>query len=133
METVFGACRFCGQVNSQQHSGEYESLDHANECATLNCNCSKARHYSDRKQSLKRAEEQIEHLFGEEVAERGLSSVKQEIKELMINAATHVYDGILKDITINITQCVKVKISKSTKGKLTLMRSDASVLKQEVQ
>jgi hypothetical protein len=129
--SIYGSCKFCGQMNSYPHD-EHETQDQANECATLHCNCDKARHYTDRKQSLKRAEEQIENLFGDGASEYGLVAVKEEIKKLMIEAATFIYDGLLKDISINVNQCVKVKISKSTKGKLTFMRSDAAVFKQEV-
>lgn len=139
---TYGACRFCGQINTNSHVG-YKTQEQANECATLSCNCYDAREYTeqlqakkkaeeDRQQAIKRAGEQIEDLFGSGVVEYRLQPVETNIKELMLNSAIMIYDSLLKDISINITSWIKVKISKSAKGKLTFMRSDAAVFKQEV-
>ncbi|PYG88476.1 hypothetical protein LY28_01325 [Ruminiclostridium sufflavum DSM 19573] len=134
----FGSCRFCGQ-NSLHDKDDFETVEQANECATLHCNCIEATKYQvqkkaeeDRQQAIKRAEEQIENLFGGGSASYGLLPVENIIKELILNSAIMIYDSLLKDVSINITSCLKVKISKSTKGKLTFVRSDAAVFKQEV-
>jgi hypothetical protein len=134
---IEGFCRFCGQ-NNLESMAEYGTIEQANECATLHCECYEAKKYQDkkraeeeRKQAIKRATEKIEDLFGSGAAGYDLVSVKKEVKEHMLNSATMIYDDLLKDIAINITSCMKVKISKSAKGKLTFMRSDATVLKQE--
>lgn len=141
-EITYGACKYCGQINSHPYA-DYHSQEQANECATLSCDCLEAKKYTeniqakkkaeeDRKQALKRAEEQIENLFGSGAVEYGLLPVGSDIRELMLRSSVMIYDGILKDLAINISSCVKVKISKSAKGKLTFMRSDAAVFKQEV-
>lgn len=125
--------------NNLQDMAEYETLEQANECATLHCACYEAKKYQaqkraeeERRQAIKRAEEQIENLFGGGAVEYGLEPVEAEAKELMLSSAIMIYDGLIKDIAINITSCLKMKISKSAKGKLTFMRSDAAVFKQEV-
>ncbi len=138
---IYGTCRFCGQLNSNPHSA-YKTQEQADECATLSCNCWEARRNleklqakkqeeEEREQAIKRAEEQIESLFGSGAAEYGLLEVETKIKELILSTSTMVYDRLLKDLTININSRLKVKISKSPKGKLIFARSDATVVKQE--
>lgn len=131
MSEAYGACKFCGQMNTEAFRG-CETHEQANEYTTLSCNCDEAKRYADRAHSIKRVGEQIEDLFGEGAAEYGLPSAKQEVKEIMFTASVLIYDGLLKDISINLTASGKVKISKSSKGKLTFMRSEAAVFKQEV-
>lgn len=138
----YGRCRFCGQANVYKYA-DYHTQEQADECATLSCGCYESRKYKehieakqkreeDRKQDIKRAQEQIENMFGSGSSEYGLMPVKTDVKEMLLNAAIMVYDGLLKDISINITSSTKMKISKSPKGKLTIARSDAAVFKQEV-
>lgn len=127
-----GACIFCGQINSESYGVEYESQDHANECATFKCECDDAKFYTRRKQELQRADASIEDLFGEGAVEYGLVSIKHEVRELMMISATHIYDDVFKSVSIDIASGAKVKISKSAKGNLTFVRSAAVVFRKEV-
>lgn len=136
-----GICKHCGQLVSVDDI-TIRTEEEANEYASNHCSCPEAaREYErlaardraakERDQALTRAQEQIDDLFGEGAAGYGLLEVKEEIRELMHGTATLIYDNNMKDATMNINSCVKVKISKSSKGKLIFMRSDAAVYKQE--
>lgn len=138
---MFGTCKYCGQLSSISNQN-ITTEEQANEYASLNCDCpdsvayreheeAEKRAADNRNQALNRAKEQIEDLFGSGAAGYGLISIDDKIRNLMYDAAVLVYDADIKDITINISSCVKVKISKSPKGKIIFMRSDAAVFKQE--
>jgi len=137
-DVLTGACRYCGQVVTILNDPNVKTEAEAQEYAVLHCGCPEAARYQakrraeeDRKAALKRAQEQIEDLFGAGSVGYGLIPVIEENRELMYTAAVLVYDDHIKDVTININSCVKVKISKSTKGKIVFLRSDVAAFKQE--
>ncbi len=136
-----GACRYCGQV--QNLTGPIEWGADLNEHATRRCECPDARRYNDsiifaekrkrdREFALNQAADVIEEMFGDSSIGYGKIPVRAEIKALLHETAALIYDRRLKDATISVTSCVKVKISRSSKDKLTFQRSDMAVSKQEV-
>jgi hypothetical protein len=136
-----GICKYCGQIVNVADK-DIATEEQAQEYASMYCNCRDAVRWQEkakadrkaaeeREQALKRAQEQIDDLFGAGSVGYGLIPLLEENRSLMYEAAVLVYDGNIKDITVNINSCVKVKLSKSAKGKIIFMRSDAAVYKQE--
>lgn len=130
-----GICKYCGQtmsVNSDiQDDGE------ANEYAARNCNCPGGMNYraerraeEERKAALARAEKQIDELLGPGASGYGFISVEEDIRTLLYEAAVLIYDENMKDLTVNL-DCIKVKIKKSSKGKLQFLRSDVAAFQLE--
>lgn len=137
-DTIYGACQYCGQMVALPER-EYFSNEEQTESATYHCNCPEAAKYKhdkdaamDREYALERAANHIEKLYGSGAEAYDLDSVDEIVKALMLNVAAMIYDKQIKDITINVTPELKVKISKSAKDKLIFTRSDAAVFKQEI-
>lgn len=137
-KVLTGACRYCGQVVTILNDADVSTQDQAHEYATLHCNCPQASRYQaeqkaklEREAALNRAKDQIEKLCGGGSVGYGLIPIDEGNRDLMYSAAVLIYDDEIKDITIDINSCVKVKISKSTKGKLIVFRSDVAAFKQE--
>jgi len=138
----YAACRFCGQFQDFTGASLPWGTDIIEE-ATLRCDCGLARAYADKLEAkqkairnrvyaLMRAQDTSEEMFGEIAVGFGKLPVREEIKQHILEAATLIYDRRIKGATIDVTPSVKVKISKSSKDKLTFQRTDSAVSKQEV-
>ena len=136
------ACRFCGQVRVLDAAAAVYGMDE-NERATRKCNCPEARAYvdslarqerkkNDRVTALENAAEVIDEMLEDGAVGFGPITVKAGVREALLNSATLVYDGNLTSASLNITEWVTVKITRSAKGKLTLQRNDKAVSKQEL-
>ena len=137
-DALTGVCRFCGQVITILNDPDVRTEEDAYEYAALHCNCVGAAKYQaerkaelEREAALKRAQDQINNLCGNGSVGYGLIPVIEENRDLIYNAAELIYDDMLKDFTVSINSCVKVKISKNAKGKLVFLRSDMAAFKQE--
>lgn len=133
-ERKYGACRYCGQINSEE---EYETQEEADEYATLHCDCGQAKLKRQEVEETNRKREEregvicvaharIRELFGEEIEKRGLTSVEEELQSLMWQIAVMVYDEKVKSMTLAITPNTKAKISKTASGKLLITRADSA-------
>lgn len=132
-----GVCKFCGQLNISPE-GKFIGAEEADEYASLNCNCPESEKYSMKERSrkiredtLNRANEEIEDLYGEGCRKYGLTSIGEDIKDMIKKSAELIYDGDMKDISISVSSSTKVKISKSAKSKIQINRNDVAAFKKE--
>ncbi|WP_101908858.1 hypothetical protein [Marasmitruncus massiliensis] len=138
----YAACRFCGQFVDFTGVPLAWDADIAEE-ATLRCSCPDAKRYADQLTAARRARENrqfaiedarqiIDDLFGDGAVGYGRVPIKEETRQHILDAAIMIYDRRMKAVTINLTSCIKVKITKNSKDKLIIERSDSAVNKQEV-
>lgn len=138
----YAACRFCGQFVDFTGVPLAWDADIIEE-ATLHCSCPDAKNYADRLQAIRCAKQKrqsaiedarqiIDDLFGDGAVGYGRVPVKEETRQHILDAAILIYDRSIKNVTITVTSCIKIKISKNSKDKLIIERSDSAVNKQEV-
>lgn len=134
-----GECDFCGQTVAVSPCDDQGWAD---EAATHACNCAEAKaarqgteseeeRTGKREDTLRDAREDIEDLFGDAASERGEESLPDNERELLFAAATLVFDQNWRSISVNVTQGLRLKISVTDKGKLTIQRDDSSTRKRE--
>ena len=139
---LLAACRHCGQVQNLAAVPFAYGVDNT-ESATRRCNCPAAKIYmndlmrqehkkSDRIAALENAAEVIDEMLEDGAVGFGPVAIKEGVRDMLINAATLVYDCKLTSASLNISEWITVKITRSAKGKLTIQRNDKAVSKQEL-
>lgn len=138
-EDDFGMCRFCGTaipIPLHEREAEKEEKD---EYATLHCDCGESRNYQDevaaekqRAKTLKRAEEQIEQLFGTGANTYGFEAVEPEVGGVLRELAALIYDDEVSGATLNMYGNMKAQLGKTAKGAITVLRQKTTALKREV-
>lgn len=115
-----GACIYCGQLWSFETIGLADG-DKLDEWATEKCDCSAAKAQTQKKKSLKVAKEKIKQFFpGDNVT-----------LDILDKATDAIYDDHIEDITINIGNGVKAKVSTNRKGNIKVERTVTTKLKYE--
>lgn len=138
----YAACRFCGQFVDFTGVALPWNADIIEE-ATLRCSCPSAKIYKDelkaietakqkRQSAIEGARQIINDLFGDGAVGYGRVPIPEETRQHILDAAILVYDRNIKNVTITVLSCIKIKITKSSKDKLIIERSDSAVNKQEV-
>lgn len=134
-----GVCRFCGAAIPVPLDKREMFPDEKTEYATLHCKCDKALEYQaevkaakERAETLSRAHERIENLFGGGAEEYGFIPVAEKIKTFLNDLCVMLYDREIKDATVNVGGGVKAKIARTAKGKISVQRSQTATFKQEV-
>lgn len=126
-----GACRFCGQaemIDCMTDSTQQEK----DEAATLTCNCAEARIYAEQIKQIENAKEKIRRLFGDEAAVNGFTPIsRNKVIELMDAVVSLISRHELRCVTLEITSRVKAKLSVTSKGKITVERTDTTKSKLE--
>jgi hypothetical protein len=127
MSPQFGACRFCGQAQSAYGCQTEEQAD---EYATRRCKCLEAGAYQEkldaqeeRAEALREVSNNLQSLF---------PNVKAEAMALLTMAAAAIYDRKLVSESIKLSYTVSAKISRNTKGNISIERKDATAQKIEV-
>lgn len=134
-------CRFCGQVRDVSDIKFQYGRDY-NEYATRRCNCRHAKLYYEslqrknmeedkRRSALAQIQTEIEELFDDIAEQSGNPPVNQEIKDMILQTATLIYDRKLVDASINATYRINVKIQRG-KDKLSFKGTDKNVYTREV-
>jgi len=136
------SCRFCGQVQNIGASHIAYGIDES-EYVARNCDCFDAKTYansimmherkkSDRIFALENATEIIDEMLEDGAIGFGPVAVKGSARDMLINIAALIYDCELSGASLNVTEWITVKITRSSKGKLTLQRNDKAVSKREL-
>lgn len=94
----YGSCKFCGQTHPFETIGNAteEQLD---EWATEKCNCPDAKEQRKLKESERKAEMNIEKLFG-----------NRDAGEILMSAVHSVAIGAVDSVTVNVGNGVKGEI-----------------------
>ncbi|WP_432353878.1 hypothetical protein [Anaerotruncus rubiinfantis] len=139
----YGVCRFCGQVKDMPDAG-YSLQKDLDEIATRQCECLDAKSYAadlrrERERIEKRltaqeqAEDAIDEMFGEQAPGYGKITIKEDTRAHILQTAMMVYDRKMRGATIEVTDGIKVKISRSAKDILKIKRADSSEWEQEIE
>lgn len=118
-----GACRFCGQIISFETLGQStpEQLD---EWAVEKCDCSTAKNYTRRKKSIEGARKKIKQLFS--------SGDGEEAAALILNMAVDaISTEMLAEVSVNLGNGCKGKVSQSSKGNIRVERTDTKKISYE--
>lgn len=142
MTETIGICKFCGQIRSYAEELEL-SEEELNENATRSCSCSEAKAYvqkiSDAEFFNKRREEEIlrgtfriSELFGEGAGQYDMEPVTADIINVLETMLILAIDDGIKSVSLNISAKTKASITKSTKDKVSITRTDNATFKKEV-
>lgn len=118
-----GACKFCGQMYPIETSGLARE-DDLNEWATEKCDCTRAMDYTKRKNSVAKAKEKIEQLFG-------ASHGGEAIVFLLNTGLDAIIAENIDEISIDLGHGCKAKVSQNSKGNIKVERTDTRKVKYE--
>lgn len=126
VETVSGACRFCGQITTLEapESWSGEELD---ELATELCKCEDAASYIKMK---KRKENAIKAVY-EQYGEKG-ENCRWEILKLLEDVVNEVAEMMVESVTVGIAGNLKAKISMNSKGNIKVEKTKTRKETREV-
>lgn len=141
MET--GVCKFCGQIIEtgwlREISGKYEEAE-PDYLASRLCTCPEGRQFNEQEEAREDAEERramvlesakcvIEELFG--VSDGKEIIVDEDVRALLYELATMVYDTDLSKAQLTDRQGVTAKIKLTSRGRLSISRSESNSITQE--
>lgn len=124
-EIQHGACRFCGQIMSFETSGLAKE-DDLNEWAVEKCDCTAAKIYTKRKKSVNTAKERVNTFFSNISGPSGETAIR-----LLNEAIDAIIQNEIEQITINIGDGCKGKVSTNSKGNIKVERTDTKKVKYE--
>lgn len=141
MET--GVCKFCGQIIDTEWLrgiNSWYELAEADYLASYLCTCPEGRKFKDAEDLLRDAEERrsmvlesakcvIEELFG--VSDGKEIVVDEDVRDLLYELATMVYDTDLSKAQLTDRQGVTAKIKLTSRGRLSISRSESNSITQE--
>ncbi|WP_258107009.1 hypothetical protein [Christensenella minuta] len=135
----FGMCKFCGTAIPVPLDLQDDPKEDKDEYATMNCSCINAENYQmkirakrRRKETLERASNQIEQLFGEGAREFGFEPVSSKIGGALRELSALAYDGEIEGATVNIPGNTKAAVKITSKGVITVLRQMTTAFKREV-
>lgn len=135
----YGVCKFCGMAVPVPLDMMEMGFDEKSDYATLHCDCAEANSFQiaterakRREETLERAREQIEQLFGGGASDFGFAPVSDGIGELLCDIAELIYDEEIKDTTVNVPGGIKAKLGITSKGVITVFRQKTTAYKREV-
>lgn len=145
-KSEFGVCRYCGQYLEvswlrELDPGRYEFAE-AEYLASRTCRCADAQKFSEAEEARELAEERraqtlaaadniIDQLFGSGAQQAGETTMHEESRHLVREAAELVYDGYLRTVSIHDTHGVTAKLKMTSKNKLSICRCENSSISQE--
>lgn len=112
----FGVCRYCGQVTPVTGFKDQAAAD---DFASSHCECAAGR----RLFNIVTARSKIETLFAD---------FEKPVREMLIENAEMVQDEEIKDASINLTTCIKCKVTKNNKGRLIIVRTTTDTQQEAV-
>ena len=135
----FGMCKFCGTAIPIPMDMQDKLKEEKDEYAAMHCLCAEAEDYEaemrtvkKRAETLERASNQIEQLFGEGAKTFGFDPVSYEIGGALRELSALVYDGVINGATVSIPGNTKAAIGMTSKGAITVLRQMTTAFKREV-
>ncbi len=116
MQTVTGACHFCGQIRQVEFEEDTQVTDDmADDRAMMGCDCGDARREQRRRKKIEKGRTDIDELFGKQ-------ENTYEVAEILNTALIHIVDGKLSKITVERGK-IKAKISQTSKAGIKVERT----------
>lgn len=130
METIIGACRFCGQIANT--TKDFLTQAEADEWATENCECISAARERNTVKQIENAKYRVEELFGEECEKYGFVPVTEpDTLELLEKLVEKTARGRISAATVQMKNYGKAGIALTSKGKICVTRSHTKAYKLE--
>lgn len=117
-----GICKFCGQQALVKGLDEFQDED-MNELATELCQCTDAKIYTIKKCQKERAHAKIEIMFEDEADD--IAFTPDQLLYLH-NTVEPVVEDVVKKISIDVQDEVKMVITKNNRGMVKITRKDAT-------
>lgn len=117
-EVNFGCCKFCGQVQPLKN-GAWMTQERADEYITSRCDCP----HAVQQRNMDAARRKINETFSE---------CSAECREVLIETAKLVQAGHIENATFKLSECVKRKVTQSSKGFLVITRTDTETRQETV-
>lgn len=121
-KTFYPTCRFCKQQILP--TAQYDSQEAADESATMNSKCDKAREYqheierkNERENNIKKLTQSIDD-FATYCNDRGVE-LKGDLHDILLHAGISVLDEIVDSASFKFYR-MKVNISTSSKGNIVI-------------
>lgn len=142
----YGKCLFCGTAipkkgsprnsNAVSFVGKRRSKEAGGVFAFAETEqsrlCFDDRAEKERMETLKRAAEEIEQLFGESAADFGFGPATPRVTDVLKELSVLAYDGEIGSGKIDIPGDSKAAIGINAKGVITVMRTKTTAAKREV-
>lgn len=124
LETMRGACQCCGQWVELEL--EHNPSMTADSKATMLCDCSDAKKLQKdheheiaviqrREETLKSSKDAIRIMFGKSENEEH-AAMPEATQDFLILASAMVYDGLIGNLNLNLSQGAKAKIGRKKDG-----------------
>ncbi len=121
VETIVGACRFCGQVKTIHPLNPNMTEEEADAIATEDCDCKSAQAYKDKENKRKRAKAAVEMKFGP--GESGERWVSEDTLCFLKAAVDLVLEEHVESVQVKISPTVTAKISMTGKGNVKIEKT----------
>ena len=135
----YGKCLFCGTAIPIPLDIVEAEKEEKDDYAVMHCDCAEAEAYrarvraeKERMETLKRAAEEIEQLFGESAADFGFGPATPRVTDVLKELSVLAYDGEIGSGKIDIPGDSKAAIGINAKGVITVMRTKTTAAKREV-
>ena len=145
-KSEMGVCGFCGQYLEVSWLREldpekFENAE-ADYLAKRTCNCREAQNFKLKEEAREQAEERraltlatadsiIDELFGTGAQQAGETTMHEDSRHLVREAAELVYDGYLRKVSISDTRGITAKLKMTSKDRLSICRCESSSVSQE--
>lgn len=116
---ITGTCKFCRQTAARKALEEW-GMEEINELVTETCGCLDAQIYSSKKRQKERAKARIDLLFGKD---NKSVTIPDAAVDLLHEAVYPVCEGFIQNVTVDIGNGVKGKISITQKGTVKVART----------
>ena len=123
MSYSVGECKYCGQL--VQVDEPYETMEEAKEAAFAFCDCAGARAERRTLDQINNATEKIREIFGQVGEKAGFqTSTDQNVLEMLFEAAELCARGYLAQVSVQMMDGSKGKISVTQKGEIVVAKSE---------
>lgn len=121
VETILGACRFCGQTKTIHPLSPYMTDEEADAIATEECDCKSAQAYRDKEGKRKRGKAAVEMKFGS--GEYGERNVSEDTLCFLKAAVDLVLEEHIENVQVKISPTMTAKITMTSKGNVKLEKT----------
>ena len=125
-----GACRYCGQISSDQPPG-LKTQEEADEWVTDRCRCTSATLARNLRDRIEEAKERVRELWGEGCERYGFEPVEHGIVQNLCDLVELAAAGTIRSTTIQTVDHGKASISVSAKGTIKVARIEARACQLE--
>jgi len=121
VETILGACRFCGQTKAIHPLNPYMTDEEADAIATEDCDCPAAKFQREKEGKRERAKAAVKTKFGP--GEGGERWVNEETLHFLEAAVDLVIEEQVESVQVKVSHTVTAKIHLTGKGNVKIEKT----------